>query len=259
MASPSPETSVRVRTQDGIDVHSALLRNTRKSGVKRLTILSPGFAQWQGSRSMRFVAERIAFLGDVLSIDNRGTGASSGRFTFGAQESYDLHALVNWAADRYEAVGILGFSLGSYTALRALREWPAQAPCPVSALWLVSVPTRLEDIVTSGGTLLNPLVLPFRTIGRRFPVRPENNMLFRWGWPFLPKPDLSEASPALPCPIHFLCGGQDTLVFPSLSRRVYEATKGTKTWTLIPRGHHAERIALEFPEQFFGWLREASA
>lgn len=226
---------------------SACLRQGGVDPKPRLVIVAPGYAQHSSTASMQTLASALTATADVLIMDFRGNGASGGRFTFGAEEYRDLQPALEWA-EQYDDVSLLGFSLGAYHAIRASEAFPGR----VRRLLLVSCPTSVEEIVTSGGAFWNPLTLLFRSVKFRYP--PENDQGFRWGWPFAAKPDSAALAARLAVPCHFLVGGKDALVFEGLSRKVYEAVPGLKTWTRFENGVHAEEMFMQFPEDFMAWL-----
>jgi adenosylcobinamide-phosphate synthase len=225
---------------------------TAGTGTARpLVVQMPGFAQRRGLRPMRLVTSLLTPTADVLLIDARGTGDSQGLYTFGAEEHQDIAAALDALPRRYKQVAFLGFSLGAYIALRAateggLKPW---------RLLLVSCPTRVDEIVSSGGAFLNPLAMPFQN--GPFAVKPQDDIFFRWGPIFLPKPSAVALVPALECPTAFLSGARDKLVFNSLSQAVYDAAPQPKTWDLWADGLHADAMALQHPAQFQAWMLQA--
>lgn len=251
----APQESVRLRfsTADGLQVQAALWRHAGAAGAsRRLLLVAPGFAQHFGTVSMRLLAGSLSAFSDTLVMAFRGNGPSEGRYTFGAKEVLDLDAALAWAQGEYTQIELLGFSLGAYTVVRACADRPAK----VDGILLVSCPTCLQDIVLSGGALLNPLVLPFRRVPYRHP--PQNDLGFRWGWPFSRQPNLVKIAPNISLPCHFLATTGDTLVFSRLTRRVYEAWGGPKSWTSFERGIHAEHMFHQFPERFISWVKTSA-
>jgi fermentation-respiration switch protein FrsA (DUF1100 family) len=111
----------------------------------------------------------------------------------------------------------------------------------------------VEEIVTSGGAFLNPLALLFRRAAFQYPH--EEDLLFRWGWPFSEKADGAAVAAQLKVPCHFLVGGRDTLVFERLTRKVFASVSAPKTFTRIEQGLHAEAMFLQYPEAFAGWVK----
>lgn len=225
-------------------------KNTAVS--ETLLIIAPGFSQHKNTRPMYRMAEELVEYQDTLVIDFRGTGKSKGVYTFGAKEYLDLYAVLTWAKSRYEKILLLGLSLGGYHSLRAAYLLPNL----IDKLLLVSCPTRVEDVVTSGAALLHPFYLLFRK--SNWCIAPQYDLIFRWGWPFTDKPDLRKLAKSIHVPAAFLVAGKDTLVYPSLTQAVYHAYSGRKSWTCFPEGFHAEAMFLQNPKKFLAWVRTHS-
>jgi hypothetical protein len=141
--------------------------------------------------------------------------------------------------------------MGAYIAVRAateaqLRPW---------RILLVSCPSKYEDIVTSGALIVNPIAMLFQR--GTFAVPREADPYFHWGPMFLEKPSATRLAPALPCPVSFLGGRRDYLVFNNLSKAVYDAAPEPKRWTLWDDGLHAEAMALQHPADFQAWVAES--
>jgi pimeloyl-ACP methyl ester carboxylesterase len=237
-------------TSDGIRI--AATWYTAGSGTSRpLVVQMPGFGQRRGLRPMELVVSLLTPTADVLLIDARGTGGSQGQYSFGAQEHRDMAAAVDALPRKYAHVAVLGFSLGAYISLRAateggLKPW---------RLLLVSCPTSIEGIVGSGAVFLNPLAMPFQN--GHYVIKPQNDIFFRWGPIFLKKPSAAGLAPGLECPVAFLNGARDLLVFNSLSRAVFDTAPEPKSWTVWPDGLHAEAMAMQHPAEFQAWMLQA--
>jgi alpha-beta hydrolase superfamily lysophospholipase len=220
----------------------------------RLIVVVPGFAQHKGTHTMRFVAGLLTPTADVALLDLRGTGVSHGRFSFGQNEPKDVQAALAWAqAQRYADVALLGFSLGAYSALRAAVEGPLKP----DACLLVSLPTRVEGIIGSGGVLTflfkgmmhtDPLAIP-----------QDADIFFRWGPLLGPKPVAPDLAPRLQAPAHLLVGALDELVYPAMSRESWERLPAPATFSQWPDGRHAEHMALRHPRAFAAWVAQALA
>ena len=81
-----------------------------------------------------------------------------------------------------------------------------EGPLRPRACLLVSLPTRVEEAVSSRGVFS----FVFKGMGHheRLAVEPEADIFFRWGPVFGPKPRATDLAPALEAPTHLLCGGQ---------------------------------------------------
>src|SRR3990167_4812350 len=101
-------SSLFTTTADGIRISLELYRGPGRAAA---LIVCPGFFQSKDTPTFRRLADILAVECDILCMDFRGHGQSSGLFTFSAREPEDLDAVVAWAQTRYERIGVLGFSL----------------------------------------------------------------------------------------------------------------------------------------------------
>jgi alpha-beta hydrolase superfamily lysophospholipase len=247
-SSEAPQ-EISLTASDGVQLRADWWHST--SPTSAVVVVLPGFAQHKGTGTMRYVAGELSPTTDVLVLDFRGTGRSAGDFTFGANEPMDAQSALTWASHRYADVTLLGFSLGSYTALRASVE----GPCRPKRALLVSLPVRLEEIISSGG-VFSFLFKGTWQQAQDPPVVPEDaDQFFRWGPLFFPKPEAPQLAAQASIPLHLLSGAKDLLVYPEQSRRSFDAVPGDATWTLWPDGRHAEHMALKHPQAFADWVR----
>ncbi|MCD4812554.1 alpha/beta hydrolase [bacterium] len=243
-----PET-IRLKTLDQIEIQAAWYHgDTLGKGNSQLLVIAPGFAQHPRTRSMRLLAQALEPYFDVVVISFRGNQGSQGRYSFGAKEVIDLQALIDWARTRYTRVSLLGLSLGAYSAYL----YCALMPGTVSELFLVSCPPSVETVVTSGAAFLNPLIILFRETA--YVHEPENDVFFKWDWPFIQKNNLVLIGDKVTIPSHFLVGQKDTLVYPALTKKVFTATQGPKTWLEVKAGLHAEHMFHQDPAFFINWI-----
>ena len=236
--------------QDGTRLAATWAAGT-PSKARPLILLVPGFGQWYGTRTMRYVSSLLTPTADVLCLAMRGNGPSGGRYQFGAEEAPDVVAALKAIPAPRGPLVVLGLSLGAYISVRAVAEYGLKP----SRLLLVSCPTKLESIVSSGGAFLNPLVLPFQKASLAVPQ--EADFFFRWGALFSDKPSAADLAPKLACPTAFLVGSRDRLVFPRLSKQVFDAVKAPKTYDAWADGLHAETMALQHPKEFQAWVAQA--
>jgi pimeloyl-ACP methyl ester carboxylesterase len=227
---------------------------SRSAGVSDNTciIVAPGFAQHSGTRTMTEICRGLSTHADVLCLDFRGTGASGGRFHFGTHEYKDLEAPLLWARGLYSRIFLLGLSLGAYHSLRAAARFPGM----MDHLLLISCPTKVEDICSSGAVARYALSLPFH----RSSLTRDRQLLFRWAFPFSGKPDAMAAIQGLNIPISFLVGTRDLLVPPGMSRKVYEAyASDRKAWLALEGGHHADDLFSSHASAIDAWVAHSIA
>lgn len=104
-------------------------------------LLCHGFLQCKDSPTFRLMAEELSGYFDVLSIDMRGHGKSSGVFTYGSKEKYDVKAALDFLRGKYRKTYVMGFSLGASASLQAVLENKT-----ADFLILVSPPSRFGKI-----------------------------------------------------------------------------------------------------------------
>lgn len=241
------EEEITLYARDGVRIECRLWHRGGSKGP--LIIMAPGFSQNKDTPIMRRVCSILSDCGEVLAVDFRGTGQSEGRYAFGAYEHLDLEAAFKWARRRNRDIELIGFSMGGYISLRAAAEFKGM----VKRLYLVSAPTRIEDIVWTLGPLrqfanfLRPEVVKVRFWAG-------SDYFFRWGNVLARHPEGEALARMLKTPCASLVGLRDGLVIPWLSRRVHKAVASRKTLTEFPQGQHAEYMAVIQQFEFRDWF-----
>jgi alpha/beta superfamily hydrolase len=121
-------------------------------GADDAVVACPPHPQFGGSRTDR----RLTAVAAALADD----GVATLRFGYGPWddgdgETADAAAAVRWAADRYDRVGLFGYSFGAVRALQVAAE--SEAPVAVSAL---APDAKASDAV---GAIAVPLQVVFGT------------------------------------------------------------------------------------------------
>lgn len=78
----------------------------------RVVIIAPGWTMSKDSKFIKKIADNFAGFFDVIAMDFRGHGKSSGFYTFTSEEPHDLNAVINFAKNIYRKIYLIGFSLG---------------------------------------------------------------------------------------------------------------------------------------------------
>jgi pimeloyl-ACP methyl ester carboxylesterase len=227
------------RTRDGV-----VLRYTRRgTGRRRAVLVTPGVLMHRESDEHRLLAERLADVADIITVDVRGHGDSGGAFTFGVEEPEDVAELANHLRGSYESVGGLGFSFGGYhTAIAAARH-----RC-FDAVALVGTPHRLfildHNFLTPGLLRSIPLMLRRR---RRF-TRVSPTLLLRREAPSRVVASIS------PTPLLIAHGTEDWLIPAEHARVLFERAAEPKRLLLLPGGLHAEYIVTAEPDSLISPL-----
>lgn len=228
-------STLMVSTSDGEKVSVDCYRHGDRDWA---LIICPGFFQSKNTATFRRMSEALAGSRDVLSMDFRGHGRSSGLYTFSAQEGADLDAVLDWAKTRYRQISLMGFSMGGAIAINSVSHRPQD----VEALIAVSAPCAFEDIEFKFWTP-EAMVTGFQAMEPGVGCRPGN--------PLLEKPRPLETIRAFRGrPVLFIHGTSDVIVGVEHSRRLYAAASEPKRLEIIEGGSHAEALFRDDPEGF---------
>lgn len=217
-------------------------------GQSSVLILCPGWFMTKDSKAFKEMAECFNNYFDVISMDFRGHGKSSGFYTFSSKETNDLETVVNFAKMHYKKVFLAGFSLGGGLVLihGALQN-------NVDKIIAVSPPHSFEKI--------------------------ENQMWHKNAW----LPTFKKFEPARWCSIRpsllihkkikpidivnkisaptlFIAGKKDKTVFPWHTEILFEHAVCDKKLEIFDDSIHAEDLFLDDKERFINlcvdWLNE---
>lgn len=217
-------------------------------GREAAVIICPGFFQSKDTATFQRLARALAEHWDVLAMDFRGHGRSTGLYTFSASEGADLEALLLWAVSRYQGLGVLAFSLGAAIAVNTLSRQPER----VRSLIAVSGPSTFEEIEFQFWT---PEAMRTGLQGC------ESGAGCRPGNPLMQKERPVETVRNLrTIPKFFIHGTRDVIVGHPHSQRLYAAAPEPKRLELIEGGSHAEALFRDDPQGFLRlvepWLTE---
>lgn len=102
-----------LETQDSVKIAI----NHYQTGHDEVLIIAHGWFMTKDSKYFTDMAEVFSKTTDVICMDFRGHGRSSGFYTFTSKEPMDLKTVVDWAKERYSKVSLMGFSLGGALVL----------------------------------------------------------------------------------------------------------------------------------------------
>lgn len=102
-----------LQTKDGVKIAI----NHIKAGSDEVLIIAHGWFMTKDSSYFTDMAEAFSQYFDVISMDFRGHGKSSGFYTFTSKEPMDLKAVVEYAKKQYSKIYLMGFSLGGALVL----------------------------------------------------------------------------------------------------------------------------------------------
>ncbi|MFN0071531.1 MAG: alpha/beta hydrolase [Chloroflexota bacterium] len=217
-------------------------------GHSAAILVVPGMLMTRGCSEHRLFASQLQTVADIYTMDVRGHGESSGRFSFGVHEPRDVAGIAAILQSRYQTVGGIGFSLGGYHVLMA-----AASANVFAAVAAVGTPTRLFPFDGRAFTRNFLRAIPMAVRRRR-------------GWLRIAFPSLTRRRPSLlkalgeidyP-PVLIAHGERDWLVPSSHAQRIYAQTRMPKELLVVTGAGHAESLITEpsgaFPKaaaQFF--------
>lgn len=227
------------RTPDGVD-----LRYTRYgSGGARAVVVAPGLFTDRSHPAHRLLAERLAWVMDVIVLDVRGHGESGGAFTWGVREPDDIAAFARHLRVEYAQLGGLGFSFGGYHvgAAAALHR-------PFDAVAMVATPSTFS--IVNRHFLARGLVRTIPAALRRRRHLGQFRGQLRLGRPG-PRPPAAVqlVERIAPTPLLIAHGTADWLLSTAHAHALYAHAAEPKRLLLVEGGLHAEGILLDHPER----------
>lgn len=229
-------------TEDNVRIAA----NYYENGFDGVVIVIHGWYMTKDSRAFREISESFAKRFDVITIDCRGHGRSSGFYTFTAKEMNDIDVAVSFAKEHYKKIYLCGFSLGGalavlYSVLKGGvdRIIAVSAPCDFD---------RIENYMWHPNAWI-PTLKKFEPV-RWVSIRPSLIMHKKI------KP--LDVVGNLKSPALFIAGGRDVTVKSWHTEKLYLNAGCEKRYELFENCIHAEDIFLEEQNRFintcFEWL-----
>lgn len=235
-----------VDSRDGQKVYLDHYRHQHE----KLVIIAHGFFNSKSSVLLRGLADELLADYDVAVLDFRGHGQSPGLFYWTTKEYLDLEAVIDLLVPQYEAIGLIGFSLGAATSIIT-----ASRSDKIQSLIAISPPTEFEKIEYHFWELDPDHDIFYNLVGEG-----------RYGKGVRPGPFWLKKDKPINCiekvkaPILFIHGTKDWLIKPNHSVQLFAAAKGKKLLKMIEGGPHAEYLLLKNREEtlsaVLSWLRE---
>ena len=224
-----------VSTVDGMTVSLDLYRERDHEAA---IIICPGFFQSKDTATFQRLSRALAKTHDILAMDFRGHGRSSGFYTFSAREGADLEAVLNWAAQRYRRIGILAFSLGAAIAINTVSRNRGR----VLSLVAVSAPSAFEDIEFKFWTS-EAMRTGMQGLEPGAGCRPGNPLLKK-------ERPIDNVQRLGGLPTLFIHGTRDVIVGVQHSHRLHAVAGEPKRLEIIDGGSHAEALFRDDPKGF---------
>lgn len=234
-------TEEEVITKDKVNIKFDIYNTNHKEVI----VLAHGWLMTKNSKAFTKMAKEFSKDYDVIVLDFRGHGKSSGKYSFGSKEINDLKPVVDFAHQKYEKVYLIGFSLGSLISVDYCSKYNN-----VDKLILVSAPTdfdKIENNVLSPNALIPTL--------KKFEWD-------RWTSIRLGKISDKKIKPVeeiskIQIPILLIAGEKDPIIHSWHNKELYKNTKSkNKKSFVIKNGKHAEDLYLETPETFMNMCIE---
>lgn len=228
-----------------IEDKTTISLNHHSGGRDTVLIICPGCFMCKDAKPFVQMAEDVAEHFDVIAMDFRGHGQSSGLFTFTAREYLDLKAVVDYARKKYRQVVLIGFSLGAATAIIYTAKYK-----DVSGVIAVSAPSDFDKI--ENHFMKKEAVLPAMEkfeLGKSPTLRPGNIALKKI------KP-VDVVSGISPLPILFLSGKKDPIIHHWHAEKLFEHAREPKKLVAFPDGLHAEDIYRKSRRKFIDTCME---
>ena len=236
--------SINLTAEDNTKIAVNYYKNNNDSVV----IVAPGWCMTKDSDAFKKIAQMFSENFDVLTLDFRGHGKSSGAFTFTAKELIDMDCVVKYAIKKqYKKIYIIGFSLGGALAIL----YSAQND-NISKVIAVSAPADFDKIENQmwrkeawGETFKKFELDRFLSI-RPYPI-------------LLDKIKPIDVVDKISVPTLFIAGENDPTVHPWHTEELYKKAVCEKDYKLFKNGCHAEDLFLHFEDEFsqlcLDWLK----
>ena len=205
---------------------------------ERVVIIAHGWSMCKDARPFRDMSKDFFKNYDVITMDFRGHGRSSGVYTFSAKETNDIKSVIDFTREKYSKVFLIGFSLGG-----ALSIIHAAAYNNVDGLIAVSAPAdfnKIENHFWRPEAFIQ--TIKKFNLGQKLKVRPGNI--------FLKKIKPVEIVANINIPSLFIAGEKDPTVYPWHTELLFTRATCKKAFELFKNGYHAEDLYLNSKDKF---------
>ncbi len=207
--------------------------NHYHSNKDTLIIIAHGWYMCKDAQPFLNLSEDFHKNHDVITMDFRGHGKSSGWYTFTSNEHQDIRAVINYAKKRYSKIGLIGFSLGGALSIIHTATYK-----DIDCLITVSAPVSFNKIE-------NHYWKPeaFISSFKKFNFKESRNV--RPGNIFLEKINPVDVIMNIsPIPVLFLAGSKDPTVYSWHTESLFKKSGNPKSLEIFEGGFHAEDLYL---------------
>ncbi len=218
-------------------------------GHDKVIVVAHGFFNSRKAVLLQQLAQSLTDDYDVIMLDFRGHGQSSGLFYWTSKEYLDLEAILNFVHQKYTKIGVVGFSLSAVTSIICAAKSNL-----MDSLVAVSAPTEFEKIEFHFWQLDVENEILYNLFGNG-----------RIGKGVRPGPFwLNKEKPIylvsrISIPIFYIHGDRDWLIKPWHSKALYTKTNSPKRLVIIKNGPHAEYLIRKNKEETLrlikGWFK----
>ncbi len=213
-------------------------------GHDNVIVIAHGFYNSKEALLLKELAQELSSNFDVVILDFRGHGKSSGLFHWTSKEPMDLMAVIDAIKEGYTHVGVIGFSLGAATTLISASHTKT-----IGSVMAISPPADFDKIEYRLWELDPALDLQYSLFGEGRigkGVRP--------GPWWLKKEKPIDAVSHMTQPVYFIHGTKDWIIKPWHSQKLFEhCASQIKKIDIIEGAPHAEYMMLTHKE----WLLQA--
>lgn len=219
-------------------------------GHDKVVIIAHGFFNSKDALLLKELGQALDDQYDIIMMDFRGHGKSSGFFYFTSKEYLDLEAVLEYARKSYDKIGVIGFSLGAATTLIT-----ASRSDLINSVIAVSGPTEFAKIefhfwgLDFKNELMYNLVGNGR-IGKSVQIGPF----------WLKKQKPIDIVDKIKCPVMYIHGQKDWLIKAWHSESLFKKTNAKKHLAIIKNGPHAEYLVQQNKIETVGliksWFKE---
>lgn len=216
------------------------------SNHAKLIIIAHGFYNSKEALLLKELAQELSSTYDVAVIDFRGHGKSSGLFHWTSKEYIDLLAVIDEVKDSYDAIGVIGFSLGAATSLITASKTDL-----IKSVIAVSPPSEFEKIEYRLWELDMNLDIKYSLFGEGRigkGVRP--------GPWWLAKEKPIDIIATIKQPVYYIHGTKDWIIKPWHSQTLFDKTNSVKKIDIIQDGPHAEYLMLTHKKILCNGIKE---
>ncbi|MCQ9207958.1 MAG: lysophospholipase [Omnitrophica bacterium] len=239
---------MKARAIKSFDKTKIAFNHFKKGGRRTVLILCHGFWMSKDTETFLNLSKDLFKLYDVITMDQRGHGASAGVFNFSSKEHKDIRAVINYAKRHYKQIYLMGFSLGAASSIIEVARNKN-----VDRLIVVSPPTRFAKI--ENRFLNMDAIIPW--IQRLGPHIFKLRIGDIGAGKISPIDVIDRISPI---PLLIIHGDKDPIIFKRHAQALYNKAKEPKKIIIIKKGLHAEDLYRQNPKAFvnlcISWLKD---